>query len=343
MKLMQRGFDPPQIRSTFGSGISPLQVLLDDVGLGEGTSTVNSVLASSGKAVLSVDTLNTVGGVDVLDKGELPASGTTLARGDGGGSKEVLPNAEPALAVLGLDLVTVAHPVPVPAPEGSRVVHTDGVDGLDLESGTLKTVHDETKRGTGISTGEDVLVHEKTPDKVLVLPRLAETSDLQEESTVVVEHVVDLREERREVTNTNVLGHLETGDLLVSTVDTGSITVVGADNATLALLNTGLAETVVTPGCLVTTKSDTGDVSAVVSGRVLSESSPATAKIENLVTGLDTDLLTNNGQLVVLKLLKGLLLVDITNNTGGVDHAGTKEPSVEVVTAVVVVTNLLLV
>lgn len=62
------------------------------MGLGEGASAVNGILASLGEAVLGGDTLNTVGRVDVLDKGELPAGGTTLAGGDGGGSKEVLPD-----------------------------------------------------------------------------------------------------------------------------------------------------------------------------------------------------------------------------------------------------------
>lgn len=103
--------------------------------------------------------------------------------------------AEPSLAVLGLDLVAVTHPVPVPAPESGRVVNTDGVNSLDLETGGLKAVHDKAKRGTGIGTGEDVLVHEQTPDEVLVLPRLADTSDLQEEDTIVVEHVVNLAQE----------------------------------------------------------------------------------------------------------------------------------------------------
>lgn len=251
--------------------------------------------------------------------------------------------AEPALSVLGLDLVAVAHPVPVPAPEGSRVVHTNGVNSLDLEASALEAVHNETERSTGVSTGEDVFVHEKTPDQVLVLPGLAETSDLQEESTVVVEHVVNLSQERRQVADTDVLSHLETSDVLVSTLNTGSIAVVTAKNAALVLLNSSLAKTIVTPCGLVAAKSDTGNVSAVVGRGVLSKSSPAAAKIEDLVTGLNTNLLANNGQLVVLELLEGLLLVDITNNTGGVDHAWAKEPGVEVVTSVVVITDLLLI
>jgi hypothetical protein len=64
--------------------VNPSKVLLDDVGLGKGASTVDGALASSSKAVLTGDTLDTVGGIDVLNKGELPAGGTTLAGSDGG-------------------------------------------------------------------------------------------------------------------------------------------------------------------------------------------------------------------------------------------------------------------
>lgn len=56
------------------------------------TDRVDSSLTGTLKAVLSVDTLDTVGGVDVLDKSELPAGGTTLTGGDGRRSKEVFPD-----------------------------------------------------------------------------------------------------------------------------------------------------------------------------------------------------------------------------------------------------------
>lgn len=222
-------------------------------------------------------------------------------------------------------------------------MNTNGVDGLDLKASGLEAVHNEAKGSTGISTGEDVLVHEQTPDEVLVLPGLAETSDLQEENTVIVEHVIHLGEEGGEVTDTNVLSHLETGDLLVTTVNTGSIAVVGAQDTRLGFLDASLAEAIVTPGSLVAAKSDTGDVGAVVNRSVLGKGAPAAAKVKNLVARLDTNLLANDSQLVVLELLKSLLLVDVADDTRGVDHAGAKEPSVEVVTAVVVVTNLLLI
>lgn len=53
---------------------------------------------------------------------------------------------EPPLAVLGLDLLAVAQPVAVPAPQGGRVVHADGVDALDLEPGGLEAIDDEADR-----------------------------------------------------------------------------------------------------------------------------------------------------------------------------------------------------
>lgn len=48
--------------------------------------------AKSAEAELSVDALDTVGGVDVLDHGDLVASGGTLTRDDGGVGKEELPD-----------------------------------------------------------------------------------------------------------------------------------------------------------------------------------------------------------------------------------------------------------
>lgn len=55
-------------------------------------SVVDSCLASGIKTELVVNTLDTVGGVDVLDKGDLPAGSTTLAGGDGRSSQEVFPD-----------------------------------------------------------------------------------------------------------------------------------------------------------------------------------------------------------------------------------------------------------
>lgn len=63
------------------------------MGLREGAvGALDGSLTGTSKTELGLDALNAVGRVDVLDKGELPAGGTTLAGGNGGRSKEVLPD-----------------------------------------------------------------------------------------------------------------------------------------------------------------------------------------------------------------------------------------------------------
>jgi hypothetical protein len=84
-------------------------------------------------------------------------------------------------------------------------------------------------------------------------------------------------------------------------------------------------------------------VGVIVDRGELGKGSPATANIEQLLALLELDLLADNGELVVLELLKGLLLVDIGDNARGVDHAWAQEPAVEVIAAVVVVADLLLI
>ena len=222
-------------------------------------------------------------------------------------------------------------------------MNTNGINALDLESSTLKLVGDPAQRSRGVGTGEDVLVHEQTPDQIFVLPSLAETSVLEEEDTVVVEHVVNLGQESREMADTDVLSHLKTGDLVVTTLGNGDITVVHAQNLALLLGDASLAHGVVAPGGLVASKSDTGDVGAVVDRGETGQGTPTASNVEKGLVLLEVNLFADNGQLVVLELLEGLLLVSVGNDTTGVDHARAKEETVEVITAVVVVADLLLV
>lgn len=138
---------------------------------------VNRGLAGSSDAVLGVNSFDTVGGVDVLDKGNLEAGSTTLAGSDSRRSEEVFPDlheiislsmvaprkithSEPLLSVLGLDLLTVAHPVTVPAPEGGGVMDANGVNTLDLKTSALEVVDNKSERSASVGTGKDVLVHE---------------------------------------------------------------------------------------------------------------------------------------------------------------------------------------
>lgn len=191
----------------------------------------SALLERSSKAELSWNTKNAVSRVDVLDQGNLVAGCSSLARDDGRVSEEELPDLEPLDAVLGNNVVAVAQPVSVPSPESRRVVDTDSVNRLGLEAGSLKVVDEKTKRRGGISTWEDVSVHEKTPDEVLVLPGLTKTGDLQEEDSVVIKHLIDLLQKRGKVADTDVLGHLKTGDFVVTPFRNWDITVIHAQNS----------------------------------------------------------------------------------------------------------------
>lgn len=222
-------------------------------------------------------------------------------------------------------------------------MNTNGVNALDLKAGALESVDEESKRSRGVSTREDILVHEKTPCEILILPALAKTGDLEEEDTLIIQHAVNLLEESLEVTNTNVLGHLETSNLLVATIRDRDIAIVHAENLALLLGNTSLAHGAVAPGSLVAAESDTSNLGAKVDAGEASEGAPAAANVKEGLTLLEIDLLAHNRKLVVLELLEGLLLGDVRDDTRSVDHARTEEPAVEVITAVVVVTDLLLI
>lgn len=220
-----------------------------------------------------------MGGVDVLDQGHLVAGGSSLTGGDGGISKEEFPDSVPSVAILGLDLVLVGEPVSVPSPESGRVVDTNGIDSLDLPSSTLDSADVVVERAGSVSTREDVLVHEKTPDEILVLPALSQSSDLEEKNSVVIHHIVTLLQERSKMSHTNVLSHLETGDLLVFAFWDWDVTVIHAENLALLLGDASLAKSIVTPSSLVATESDSSSPCTVVDTGEFGKSSPSTADI----------------------------------------------------------------
>lgn len=93
---------------------------------------------------------------------------TAISGNDSRIGQEIFPNFEPPLTVFGDDFILVGNPVPIPTPKSCRVMYTSSVHRFDLKASRLKVVHEETKGGRGIGTGEDVLVHEKTPDKILL-------------------------------------------------------------------------------------------------------------------------------------------------------------------------------
>lgn len=206
----------------------------------------------------------------------------------------------PSLSILGDDLVLVADPVAIPSPQGSRVVNTDSVETLDFKTGTFQLIDDESERSASVGTREDVLVHEQTPDQILILPAFTETRDLQEKDTIVVKHVVNLGEESTEMAHADVLSHFKTGDLLESAGWVGGVTVIAAEDTALGFLNTGGAETLVSPGSLVAAKSNSSGMCTVVNAGIFGESAPATAEVEESFTGFQSNLLTDDCELVIL-------------------------------------------
>lgn len=207
---------------------------------------------------------------------------------------------EPSLAILGNDLFAVGHPVTVPPPDCSGIVNTDGINRLDLKASAFELVDSPTKRCRRISSGKDVLVHEKTPDQILVLPWLSQTGVLHEEDTIVVQHTVDLRKETREVAHTNVLRHLKTSDFVVTASWCRDVTVVHAEDLALLFWDAIFAQSSVSPSRLIASEGSTSNASAEVLAGKTSECTPAAANIKHGLSALETDLLANNGHFVVL-------------------------------------------
>jgi hypothetical protein len=88
------------------------------------------------------------------------------------------------------------------------------------------------------------------------LPVGSETGDLEDHQSVVGKELVDLSEERAVSSDTDVLGHLETGDLVVVALLVGDLSVVLAEDSALGLGDTVGSETFSTKGGLVSGKGD---------------------------------------------------------------------------------------
>lgn len=268
----------------------------------------------------------------------------------------------PSGTVLGLDCLDVADPVAVPSPEGAGVVDADSVDTirrfnvsvwlvkgggrkgglpLDFEASSFKTLHVVPQRSRSVRATEDVLVQIQTPDEILVLPCLSQTRKLHVHASIIVKHIIALAEESSKLANTDVLAHFQLSDLVVFRA--GDIAVIHADNAALFLGDAGLTESIVTPGSLVLSNSETGHLCTVVETGELGQSTPAAANVQHGLAFLEADLLANNSHLVILQFLQGFFTIGVGDDSGGVDHARAEEPGVVVVTPVVVGTDLLLI
>jgi hypothetical protein len=130
-------------------------------------------------------------------------------------------------------------------------VDTNRVNAFDFEPGPLKPVNEPPKRGRSVSSREDVFVHEKSPNEVLILPASTKTGNLEEEDAVIIKHVVNLSQESVEVADTDMLSHLKTGYLVVATFRYRNVTIIHAKNLALLLGNASLPQRIVAPSGLV--------------------------------------------------------------------------------------------
>ena len=299
-----------------------------------------------------------MGCVEVLDHDHLKAGGTALARGDGGPGQKKLPDTIPTLPILSLDGVGVAEPVAIPAPEGSRIVHSHRVDAvnevnmgslvsrlldspLDLPSGTLKAANVVGKRRGRIGAREYVLIQVQPPDEVLILPCFPQTRELDIHSTIILKHIIALTEECCKPTNADMLTHFQLGNLVE--FPRRDVTIVHTQDVALAFGNASAAESIIAPGGLVTGEGSTCDVGTVVDAGKLGKCAPAATDIQKRLSWLESELLTDDSHLIILHLLERLLTCGVGEDTGCVDHARSKEPRIMVIAAVVVGADLLLV
>lgn len=286
-------------------------------------------------------TQNTVISVEILVQRELEDASAALPRDDGAVGEEEDPDAVPAFTILSNNLLSVINPVQVPLPNGGAIVDTQDIDVLDLKTGCFNLPDDPPKRAGGISTWEDILVHEETPNEVFVLPGGADTSDLEDKNTVIVEKVVHLTHECTVTPDSDMLGHFKTDNLGEVTGATWDFPVVHAKDTCLVGSDAVGLDALITELGLVLAEGDTGDITAVVFSCVGGEGTPTAAYVKETIFRLEVKFRANETEFVVLKFLKGGVLVSINDNTGGVDHAVAKEPFVEVITSVIVVANLL--
>ena len=194
------------------------------------------------------------------------------------------------------------------------------------------------QRARGVSTREDVLVHEETPNQVLVLPVPPESGDLEVEDAVILEPLAHNGQEDLEVLDANVLSHLKAGDFVV--LVKGNLTVVVQQEVDLVgdLLLLGLPNR---EGVSLLADGNSGDPGSVFLSGKAGKGTPAAANVKDGLVFLEVDLVAGNRHLVVLSLLKGVVLA--LKDTARVKHGWAQKPGVEVVATIVDSTNLTLV
>lgn len=124
------------------------------------------------------------------------------------------------------------------------------------------------------------------------------------------------------------LGHFQRGNLIESTGTVLNLAEVFAENPRSSGIDAIVFDTLVTELSLVACESNAGSIAAIVLRSESDEGAPATPNIEVTITGLKSELLADDGQLVVLELLKRFLVLEILDDATCVDHARAEEPEI---------------
>lgn len=122
------------------------------------------------------------------------------------------------------------------------------------------------------------------------------------------------------------LGHLETDNLGEVTGAAWNFSVVHAKDTCLVRSDAVGLDALIAELGLVLAEGDTCDVAVVVFSRVCREGAPAAANVEKTIFGLEIELRADKTEFVILKFFEGSILVSVSDDTGGIDHAWAKEP-----------------
>lgn len=128
--------------------------------------------------------------------------------------------------------------------------------------------------------------------------------------------------------NLTYLRHFQRGNLVERTGTVLNLAEVFAENPRSGGIDAIVFDTLITELGLVACESNAGSIAAVVLRSKSDKSAPATSNIEVTITRLKSELLADDGQLVVLELLKRFLALEILDDTASVDHARAEEPKI---------------
>jgi len=239
-------------------------------------------------------------------------------------------------------------------------VDAQDINALNLETSSFNLSNDPPKQAGGVSTGENVLVHEEAPRRKLADNRIRETHDThQMRSSYCQEgripatrrtkipssssrsyiwrmngpyrliptcYLLYVRQALATRLQATYLGHLETDDLGKVTWTAWDLPVVHAKDTCLVRSDAVGLDALITELGLVLAEGDTCNVTTIVFSCVGGEGAPPAAYVKETIFGLEVELRADETEFVVLEFFEGGILLSVKNNTGGVDHAGAKEP-----------------